>query len=75
MDTFKDVEKAGIGASVSLALPGGLYVVGTIAEINREDCSVRMRDGRSVSFEKPPVPIVAPSPEPAPTPKAKGKEK
>ena len=35
MDTFKDAEDAGVGANVALALPGGLYVVGTIAEIRR----------------------------------------
>lgn len=53
MDTFKSAEEAGVGATVSLALPGGLYVVGTIAEINRDENSVTMKDGRSVHFAPP----------------------
>ncbi|MFZ2908007.1 MAG: hypothetical protein WA014_02575 [Minisyncoccia bacterium] len=60
MDTFKDAEDAGVGANVALALPGGLYVVGTIAEINRGENSVTMKDGRSVHFA-PPAPVAAPA--------------
>ena len=49
-DQFEEVQAAGEGATITLPLPGGLYIVGTIAKIDAAQRSVKFRDGREVRF-------------------------
>lgn len=61
-DQFEEVQSAGEGATVTLPLPGGLYIVGTIAKIDAAERSVKFRDGREVRFE-PLAEAAAPAPQ------------